>query len=615
MLALTAAARAAVIVGATVGLLIPQKDSSWPLGSVLEEIVAGPLLGWPLVVYMDSHYGPATSLWARSGLSEVPRVLVDLTAEGAEWCERQTEAALRAEDTVHLVLLNRDWTGFFRQVAAAGCGWRPSYLLLVDATSGVSPANLLREEAFSRVVHLALLRPLPQSSAPPAVYSLFPYARFISKVFHLSYIFLGQVRRTGSWRAGTPLHGLFADRFPNFEGCEFHLATWLDDHPYLYPEDDIIGNDPDGLQVEVLNALGHVLNFTYTMTQQPPDDNWGTIENGSWTGMLGMVHRGEKDFTVNFFGYTLEKMQDFDASSSYWMEGFGLTLRAPPPLPRWRAAYYPFRITVWLCGAGAFMLVVALWGVQGGCSGGKSGPGWLYLLRPLLNSSLPRLPTSLGLRVFFATWSLSAYILTTAYTANLIAFLTVPAFPPRLKTIEDLAQSSFRVTMSDYGEFVPEALRSSPNENYLSLGRKLDLFYEYNRVLPHMKRGTHAFLESYAYSSILLVLSDYDLRETYMLKEQLYPAHLCWYFRKDSPWKHKIDEGLTRLVEAGLVEEWLKIKTSDLVGRGREAVEVGKGRKDSPLSLQHLQAAFLLLLLLSAISVLVFVIEVLLRCC
>lgn len=132
-----------------------------------------------------------------------------------------------------------------------------------------------------------------------------------------------------------------------------------------------------GLQVEVLNALGHVLNFTYNMTETSPDHNWGDFENGSWTGMLGMVHRGEKNFTVNFFGYSLEKMRDFDASSSYWMEGFGLTLRVPAALPRWRAAYYPFSVTVWACAAGAFIMVVALWRLQvGGGSGSRySGAG------------------------------------------------------------------------------------------------------------------------------------------------------------------------------------------------------------------------------------------------
>ena len=45
-----------------------------------------------------------------------------------------------------------------------------------------------------------------------------------------------------------------------------------------------------------------------------------------------------------------------------------------------------------------------------------------------------------------------------------------------------------------------------------------------------------------------------------MLQDQLYPAHLCWYFRKHSPWKHKMDQGLARVVEAGLVRHWMQVR-------------------------------------------------------
>ena len=54
-----------------------------------------------------------------------------------------------------------------------------------------------------------------------------------------------------------------------------------------------------------------------------------------------------------------------------------------------------------------------------------------------------------------------------------------------------------------------------------------------------------------------------QVSETYMLKEQLYPAHLCWYYRKHSPWKHRLDRGLVRLVEAGLVQHWIQVRVRE----------------------------------------------------
>ncbi|KAK8378625.1 hypothetical protein O3P69_009371 [Scylla paramamosain] len=379
------------------------------------------------------------------------------------------------------------------------------------------------EEAFSRVEHLALLSVQDQasnSSLSTFIYSFFPFSH------------QAPIRLTGVWSTSTSLQHLFVDRFPSFEGYQFQIASWVDDYPYLYltsgETDDLRQvrelqtGEASGLQVEVLDTLGYTLNFTYTMMTRPEDWLWGELQDGAWTGMLGKVHSGEKNFTVNFFGYNLERTRAFDASSPYWMEGYGLTILAPPPLPKWRAAYYPFNVFVWgmLCG---------------------------------------RLPAGGDWVDAAATWCLAAFILTTAYTANLFAFLSVPAFPPRIRTVEELAESSLRVTMCDYGEFVPEALNVSGNQYYRALGTKLDLHEEYNNTLPLLINGSHAFLESYSYSRILLKLSDYDVSATYMLKEQLYPAHLCWYYKKHSPWKHRLDRGLVRLVEAGLVGHWIQV--------------------------------------------------------
>ncbi|KAG0717135.1 Craniofacial development protein 2 [Chionoecetes opilio] len=79
---------------------------------------------------------------------------------------------------------------------------------------------------------------------------------------------------------------------------------------------------------------------------------------------------------------------------------------------------------------------------------GDSDPAWLYALRPLVSHTIHHLPQSQGKRVFMATWWLGCFILTTAYTANLIAYLTIPAYPERLQTVEQLAKSPYRNTNS-----------------------------------------------------------------------------------------------------------------------------------------------------------------------
>ncbi|KAK8388725.1 hypothetical protein O3P69_020610 [Scylla paramamosain] len=69
---------------------------------------------------------------------------------------------------------------------------------------------------------------------------------------------------------------------------------------------------------------------------------------------------------------------------------------------------------------------------------------WLYVMRPVLSHSLPRLPETNNQRVFIATWWLVCFIITIAYTANLIAFLTIPLYPKKLQTLKELAESNYR---------------------------------------------------------------------------------------------------------------------------------------------------------------------------
>ncbi|XP_066964513.1 ionotropic receptor 21a-like [Macrobrachium rosenbergii] len=422
------------------------------------------------------------------------------------------------------------------------------------------------------------------------------------------------LRSWGSLKLSGSLQDIFTDRFETFEGYEFQLATWFDDRPYLYHAKSDSEEQGAGVVVEMLRAMAITLNYTYQMTPISSDYQWGSFENGEWKGMLGMVHRREKNFTVNYFVITSERAQSFDASTSYWMEGFGISLLLPSPLPKWRGFYYPLQAHVWFGVVLTLGVTILLMTIQDRWQPRpflKSfGRAWIYFLRLLFNQSLPTLPSAHRQRVFVGCWCFYCFILTTAYTANLVAFLTIPVFPKRIQTVRQLAESDYSVAMIDYGEFVPGALKSSRDPHYRTLGKKLDLWPEIKDAVALVLRGTHALIDSYSYSKILFVV-DFEEKNTYMLREQIYPGHLCWYFPKNTAWKHKFDYGIQRLVEAGLIARWIKLKTEDFLGRDfekRQEMEAHE-RKKSALTIEHLQGVFFILVMSWFLSVFVFITE------
>lgn len=124
---------------------------------------------------------------------------------------------------------------------------------------------------------------------------------------------------------------VFPDRFVDFYGETVHIATDIDDFPLISLDDDDL---VIGMNIDIVNAIGSWLNYTYTTTIQSPE--------ATWDGLLNAVKQGGKNFTINYFTITFDRLQDFDNSVPYFWEGFGFALKTPPPLPAWLNLVYPF---------------------------------------------------------------------------------------------------------------------------------------------------------------------------------------------------------------------------------------------------------------------------------
>lgn len=323
------------------------------LVQVFHEVVTGPLTGHPLVLYLDPTLGPYTlaRILALPALQYASLVLVDLSSDGQEWCLEQPLTILRGENFVHIIIFGNDPRPFFRAVVDTNKLWRPKYLVLFSLSKEIQ-RDILRSHEFSRSERIVMfkqrIKPRINSSVQIDMMTHFPFAH------HNSIVSLG------SW-SGKELSAadIFVDRFPSFEGYTFLLGTWLHDFPILHQARDRPEGEGIGLAVEMVDAMATHLNFSYNFTYKPPDKKWGNFENGGWTGILKMIHDESRNFTVNNFGYTPKRSENFDSSVPYWMEGFGITLVKPSPLAKWRNLYYSFSLEVWMA------VAVSTFGVTG----------------------------------------------------------------------------------------------------------------------------------------------------------------------------------------------------------------------------------------------------------
>ena len=69
---------------------------------------------------------------------------------------------------------------------------------------------------------------------------------------------------------------------------------------------------------------------------------------------------------------------------------------------------------------------------------------YFQIIGALLRQSVVEHLGKWWVKIWIAIWWISSLILSTAYSGSLIAFLTVPAYPHKIQTIEELAESNLQ---------------------------------------------------------------------------------------------------------------------------------------------------------------------------
>ncbi|KAK4323247.1 hypothetical protein Pmani_006030 [Petrolisthes manimaculis] len=565
--------------------LWPRPSPSWTpvAGRVLREALTGPLSGHQVMLMVDDGVQRSLSLdLLLTGLTS-PTVLLHTTTHNTD-NHFTTQQLPTAQDVLLVVVgTGSPW------LLWSPPGWlSPRAVLVLVAAQTCSARKHFQSPLLQNTPSVALLCLNHKPQTPE--YSTY------SVMTHLPLSANPEPVSLGTWHPDTftTLEDLFPDQFQDFDGTALRATVSIFDKPAVFQRDD---GELDGFSTRILAAMGSWLNFTYSYNI-PELAVWGEyLENGSYTGIIGDVQRGESHLVINYFALTYQRTQDFDYSVSYFREGFGLILRDPPPLPHWQSILYPYTGIVWAAVCGVIILTtIAYYFVSFRGIRLSFIISFLIVFQSFMNQSVSQEPRVWVSRGLLGLWLLATWVLRVSYTSNLMAFLTVPAFQPPLTTLEQIADSEFRLCMVNYGAMVPEALATSSHPILARLGAKMDLVPIVEH-LPLMGQegcmelvmaGTHAHVD--AYSFVILQYSDHgDDSQVYPLKEQLYVGSQVFFFTKRTPWKYKFDIGMQRLVEAGLVLYWYtEIMQETHNSKVRES-------RLPVLSLSHLQGPFLLL--------------------
>ncbi|ROT76759.1 Variant Ionotropic Glutamate Receptor [Penaeus vannamei] len=463
--------------------------------------------------------------------------------------------------------------------------WIPCPLLLLSLTPGEDSRDILKE--VNKVARSSLLEPHFSRGRP--TFCLLTYRPFASSAENIVVQSCGS-RIVFSW------DDLFPERFGSFEGRHLEVASWIDDFPFLFYDSK---GTATGICKKMLDEIAEQLNFTYELQVEPPDGYWGDLVNGTWHGMAGQVVYGQKDLLINGFGILLDRYHAMDLSVPHTFDSYKVAMKLPPPPPRWLAVVYPFQGVVWACAVATLLVLTCAFHViirkeHSSVYDRESDliSTALWLSRTVLKQSVTRIPNVVGCRPVLYLWWMGALVLSTSYTGSLIAFLTVPSEASKITSLVELAKAPNELCLYDYGDFIVNFLKTSKEPVYRALGEKLHLYYSYDVISQKIEQG-FAFVEAALYCKYLLI--QWKKKDAYIIQEGIYPNYYGWAFRKQTPWKKQFNKYISRILEAGLLDQWHRTLVADFRrSQGLLPVQTPPEKEGlHPLSLEDTQGPFI----------------------
>ncbi|KAF2352663.1 Ionotropic glutamate receptor L-glutamate and glycine-binding domain [Trinorchestia longiramus] len=284
-----------------------------------------------------------------------------------------------------------------------------------------------------------------------------------------------------------------------------------------YPPHVFVTEYPNGTWTQrgglitLFNMLAQSMNFTYELIR-PPDGAWGQLgQDGSWSGMIGMLVRKEVDLALGPFATTYNRAQVVTFTPSIVLDPLCVIAgRLNPKANPWGFAA-ALGNTTWL-GILLSLLgfTVALTAVSR--RGRADGRGFIFRYQPSTPAELKRIVEGFidnmseedvrkmtnhtkkraelcevsvesgghfPVRTLLGAWLLFVLVLMKSFTGALVSLLAVQNVPIEFRDLQDIISHPSVKVIIEENSVVTELFRTSNTGTIGEVGK----FYEKNRFV------------------------------------------------------------------------------------------------------------------------------------
>lgn len=424
-----------------------------------------------------------------------------------------------------------------------------------------------------------------------------------------------------SWREENyrPERLRFFDRENDLRNSMLRVATF--DHPpsvvYDYDGEGRVARRL-GVDMQLIETLARVRKFTLEFSEVSHEELWGyELPNGTWVGLVGQVHHEKVDLgTCNLFLDT-HRAKLLEYSSPYNFERGCFVTPSPTPISNWRSSTLPFAWSTWVATGVSLVLGGVLLRLVVALSSGfeprefKSlSYSYLYLLGSLSSRTLNLTPHGPSLRMYVGIVWLATLILSTAYSANLVAFLSVTQLSAPINTLQQLAKSGLRLGGH---AFWKTQFRASIDPVVRSFVDRLEDHVDLDSLFDQVADGRYALIENRQYLETVAGARYPRGRSSLRIVPQcLLTYSIGVAFPLNSPLADLLNPLIVRVVEAGLVLKWRREVVDYYRSQSVDSQNIqdtGISSRTTALALTHLQGVFYVLAIGYLVALLVFVVE------
>ncbi|GFU40891.1 lig_chan-Glu_bd domain-containing protein [Nephila pilipes] len=391
----------------------------------------------------------------------------------------------------------------------------------------------------------------------------------------------------------------------------------------IYPNSD---GKPriDGIEAKLVKTIMSKIGVDYEIVI-PKDGQYGLkLNDGNWTGIMGMLHKGEADIGVSNIGMYEDRYKSVDFSLPYMWEGMHFSYLKSAYQEDLFGFLRLFDFSTFMSFLGSLFLtaIVILIILK---KQETFSSIMLYLFGSFLRQTLILHKQINEWKIIFMSWLVFAFVMSSAYSGALLSFLTLPSKGKTVETYQELAEAvakdSYRVYSLRGSQFVLFFQRS-PAQHLQYLGDMIEKNDWYitpddmthnplkKKDSPDNKTRVDAILGGRYIFKMLYEVGDFKSK-VFISEERSMAGSVGIAFRKGFCGYSEVNKILTRILEAGMYEKFLKDESMKYwLSLSPEEKKEMQTSEDRSLSVRDLAGAFVLLLAGLLVSLLVFFLEI-----